>query len=663
MADDFKDFDELPKRGDNHEIEEKAEAAFQSRVTESGRFVLQRSDRKDYGTDCQIEIVNQDQASNVRVHVQLKGTERALNADGSLSIEVSRSNFNYLLMQPHSFYAAYHVPTGSLRICHAEHVAQQYEHAGKHWSQQRSLTVTFTDELTHERLCRLADLAASAARTGRNHRLKQIRTLPEEVASQLRRSVANVHVPADEIEAGRLLANLYESNADEIISAAFDQFAAVLGADSDALGWAFMAEVNLGMTGSDASPDRIHEAIRYFSERVDQGRYIDGTLRYTIGNGFSALGQEAEAKEHYEAALADPAVAQDPALASQVHKNLGSSFERLGSEDLAVEHYREALRLNSNLPEAHNALAHYHLRRGEWVDALDHFDEAVFTDAHLSKAAAVEGWKANVLFNNGEGAAAFRQINSLLPQASDEAWIWPFSARLVAAFGRSSPEHARQAQSFWRRYLAAFPDNPHGTRELLLATLFLQSEGIDIGRTYADFQEEFNRRINQVAEPDEVAFLWDRLGHWAQDQSDWVEAERCFRKAYDLAGAHYGYCLGTALIALGRHEESLPIMREQAEHIQGDAMSWFQYGVSNAELGHSATAIEAYEKALALDPDYDHAMFNLGGVYWNRRDVGAAIEIWERAIDRFPDHELTHKLRHDLPQFFPAPAELEPEGK
>jgi hypothetical protein len=51
--------------------------------------------------------------------VQLKGTERPLNADGSLSVEVSRSNLNSLLMHPHSFYAAYHIPTSSLRICAA----------------------------------------------------------------------------------------------------------------------------------------------------------------------------------------------------------------------------------------------------------------------------------------------------------------------------------------------------------------------------------------------------------------------------------------------------------------------------------------------------------------------------------------------------------------
>ncbi len=96
-------FDDLPRRDQNHEIKDDALAAFQKRLVASGCFVLQAFDRKDYGTDCQVEVVAAGQATNVRVHVQLKGTKRAFNADGSLSISVERTNLNYMLMQPYSF--------------------------------------------------------------------------------------------------------------------------------------------------------------------------------------------------------------------------------------------------------------------------------------------------------------------------------------------------------------------------------------------------------------------------------------------------------------------------------------------------------------------------------------------------------------------------------
>ena len=452
--------------------------------------------------------------------------------------------------------------------------------------------------------------------------------------------------------AHELLEHLYNQNADDVISAAFDRFAAVFSANNDAMGMAYMAEVNLGMAGLSRSTARIEDAVAHFRDQLDLGCFERGSLHYTIGNALSALGREEDAKAAYEAALADPAFASAPNLASQGHKNLGTSFERLGDGKRAVEHYREALRLNPHLPEAHNALAQFYVRQGEWKDALAHLDQAVFTDPTRAKAAGVAGWRANVLFNMGEGSAAFREINGLLVQADCEPWIWPFFARLVATFGRTTTENARQALGFWHRYVGAHPESSGGRRELLLATLYLRTEGQDVGRTYAGFRDEFNRQMEHVDDKDEAAFLWDRLGHWAQDEADWAEAERCFRRAYDLAGGHYGYCLGTALNFLGRFEESLPILREQAEGIQPDALSWFQLGAAYGDLGQSARAIEAYEKALALDPDYDLAMFNLGGVYWNSGEKIEALRSWKAAIDRFPDHELAAKLQRDMPVFF-----------
>ena len=54
-------------------------------------------------------------------------------------------------------------------------------------------------------------------------------------------------------------------------------------------------------------------------------------------------------------------------------------------------------------------------------------------------------------------------------------------------------------------------------------------------------------------------------------------------------------------------------------------------------------SIDAYEKAPALDADYDLAMFNLGGVLWNCGDRERALHTWRRAAEEFPDHELTEQ--------------------
>jgi len=642
-------FDDLPRRDQGHDIEEEAIIAFQRRISESRVFILQGADRKDYGTDCQIEVIDEGRATNVRIHVQLKGTERTLNADGSLSVEVRRTNLNYLLMQGYSFYACYHLPTGSLRICPSDSVLRQYEHGGKTWTEQRSLTVSFVDELTIGRLVQLATLAQSGAKSLRDRRIEQSSASLVDLPRQVLTTAPDVHVPEDPERAGQILRQLYEQSADDVISAGFDKFGASLGASSDAMGPCYMAEINLGMACMSQHPQRIEEAIGYFRSQLSDGRYQVGSLHYTIGNALSALGDEKSAKIEYEAALADPAFSNKPVLAAQGHKNLGTSFERLGEQDRAVGHYREALRLNPDLAEAHNALGNYYVHIGQYNDALTHLDRVVFAERNQGKTSAVAGWRANVLFNLGDSRAAFREINGLVGRADHLAWIWPWCARLVASFGRTTTENAAQAIAFWQRYIGAHPSHSSARRELLLTIFYLRTAGQNVGKRYAEFRDEFDHHIAHI-DADDAALPWDRLGHWAQDEGDWTEAERCFRKAHDLRGGHYGYCLGTALNFLGRYEESLPLLLEQAQVHQPDAMSWFQVASAYANLGRAPEAISAYRIALALDPDYALAMFELGGAYWNSGDFKQTSLVWKAAIARFPDHELAAKIKRDFPQ-------------
>lgn len=181
-----------------------------------------------------------------------------------------------------------------------------------------------------------------------------------------------------------------------------------------------------------------------------------------------------------------------------------------------------------------------------------------------------------------------------------------------------------------------------------MTTFYLRGQGEDVGRSYREFREEFDRHIVHV-DAEDAALPWDRLGHWAEDEDDWAEAERCFRQAYDLEGGDYGYCLGMALKQLGRFEESLPLLLEQAQVIQPDAMSWFQVASSYHSLGRWPEAVDAYEKALALDPDYAVAMFDLGGAHLNSGDAVRAAKVWAAAIERFPDHELAAEVKEIMP--------------
>ncbi|WP_246173956.1 tetratricopeptide repeat protein [Paraburkholderia hayleyella] len=96
---------------------------------------------------------------------------------------------------------------------------------------------------------------------------------------------------------------------------------------------------------------------------------------------------------------------------------------------------------------------------------------------------------------------------------------------------------------------------------------------------------------------------------------------------------------------LDRFDESLPILLEQAKVLQPDAMSWFQVGVAYAHLGQAEQAIDAFHRAVTLDPEYAAAMFELGGVHWNSGDHAKAKQTWSVACERFPDHELVSQVK------------------
>jgi tetratricopeptide (TPR) repeat protein len=642
---------DLPGRGRNHSIEEEADAAFQSLITASDHFILQRANRKDYGTDCQIEVLDEGRASNVRIDVQLKGSERALNSDGSLSISVHRTNLNYLVVRPYSQFVAFHIPTKTLRVASTESVLRQYEHKNTNWSEQDTLTVQFSELLSLDRLKVLADLARSDGRASRDRRIAQATAANDDLLPLLREGQRMIHVPDDQSVAASKLQGLYESGKDAEISNAFDQFAAILGKASDAMGYCYMAEINLGMAKRSRVPERIDAGIAHFEQQIGGGRYLVGSLRYTIGNAFSALGDEESAKESYQAAIADMGFMADSEAASQCLKNLGSSYERLGNEEMAAELYHSALEKNPHLSEAHFALGLFSQRKGDFEEALAHYDAVVFTERELGGTTPVIGWRLNALFNLGQAREAFRSINQLLADADREPWIWSWCARQVAAFGRCSVEAAYAAIAFWEKYVREHPNASTARVELLLTQFYLRQKADDIGKDYATCRTEFDDIIAHV-DPEQTAFIWDRLGHWAQDEQNWVEAECCFRKAYEIDGGQYGYCLGVALNFLERYEEALPLVWAQAESTHSDAMSWFQVAFARERLGRVADAVDAYRKALVLDPDHSLAMFNMAGVLWNNGDHDRAAIIFRTAAQQFPDHELTEKLRREFPELF-----------
>ncbi|HGP3622392.1 TPA: tetratricopeptide repeat protein [Yersinia enterocolitica] len=338
----------------------------------------------------------------------------------------------------------------------------------------------------------------------------------------------------------------------------------------------------------------------------------------------------------------------DDQLAAQCYKNMGGSYSSLGDEEKAIDCYQTALKLDPNLSEAIYALGVYYNKKGNYELALEYFDSIIFSYNSPHRLVGVVQWRINTLFNLKDYRSAYREINTLLSRSENKEQLWKWCLMLVATFCRTSTISAKLSLPFWERFLKMYPHNPDASRELLLAKNYLRKNNDEIFFSYDDFKEEFELRILDVKYED-TAFLWDRLGHWAQDEDKWLDAESCFRKAHDIDGGEYGYCLGVALNHLGRFKESLPLLLEQAELIQPDDFSWFQVAISYEFQGRILEAIEAYEKCLSLNEKNELALFNLGGLHWNNNNLEEASRVWKLAVKFYPEHELTHKLRSDIP--------------
>ncbi|PPJ45405.1 tetratricopeptide repeat protein [Rhizobium sp. KAs_5_22] len=647
MADksDFEHLNDLPKRDTNNEIERRAQRVFRSFVDDSESFFIQTPDTKDFGTDYQLEALENGSATNVRVHVQLKGTTKNANSDGSITIGVERSNLNYLMVQRYSFYVCYHLPSDRLLFAPVDSVITGYSHSGKSWTEQDTISVRFSKVLDHEALNSIASLARLQSNASRDYRFSLTASRAEDLGKIVGSGLPEIHVPEDQSRAAALLEGLYYNNKEEIISAAIHRFEAVLGSNHDAMRFCCMAEINLGMSGHEDAK-RISCAIDFFNRLIDTGRFEKGGLHFTIGNGQTALRDEEAAISSYVKALGHLDTVDDRELVAQCLKNMGSSYFKLGERDKAARHFEDALKLAPTLAEAHHALGVHYVQQGIYEKALDHFDNVVFDDGRISKSSSTLGWRINCYFNLRQNKAAFREINSLLAHAGTQDWIWPWTARQVASFGLTSIESAQPSLDFWHRFRKVHPDNDFAYSQLLLAQVYLKMNGVDIGVEYNRFRRDFEPLI-ATADASQAPFLWDRLGHFAQIDGQWDEAARCFHHAYDLGGVEYGYCLGTALNFLNRGVEAISILKEQAERVQPDAMSWFQLAVAYEQAGQDDGAISSYQKAIALDPEYDLAWFNLGGVFWNAGAAKAARKTWRTAVEKFPDHELAIKLQSE----------------
>ena len=638
--------DDLPELGPYSHVHEQSITAFRDAISSCEEFVIQSESCRDYGTDYRIEARDDDRMTNATVCVQLKGTEKEQNKDGSVSISIKRRNLNYLLVSPDSLYVCYHIPTKRLLVEAVEDLAPGIERK----SDQLTVTVRFSKDFNGDYQRRHRKIVVASAKENRDIRFHSRTCPPEKISAQLSQEPFNVHIPSNPMEAEELLIQLYEYGRDKTISLSFEKFRTILGPTNNSFIRAYMAEINLGMNSEECNRSRIREGIDEIKKAVNGGVFSQGSMLYCIANGWFAINRYEKAAEAYHLALDALAEPGSAKIIAQCYKNLGSTMEKLNKPDKACQYYKRALKFDAKLAEAHFALARWNRRNGNFKTAVIHLDKIIWSRGSAGTSEIISGWRAESLFELDKIKEAIREVNSLLSVADKVDWVWPWCARLVATYGKSSSVAAEYSIQFWDRYLEQNAGDTRAKVQRLLCVSYLHSNSDEVKWDYQEFKRNVVDIVNDGFPNPEL--LWYRVGLWAQEEGNWAEAEKWYRKAYGYCPEEYGYYLGMALNHIEKYEEALQILLPHAKEHFPDELSWFQVAIAMEGVGDTEGCIDAYERVLKLDENYAKAWFNLGWIYWNSRQMAKAKEVWTEAIRRFPEHELAVRLKTDLPGIF-----------
>lgn len=131
-----------------------------------------------------------------------------------------------------------------------------------------------------------------------------------------------------------------------------------------------------------------------------------------------------------------------------------------------------------------------------------------------------------------------------------------------------------------------------------------------------------------------------------------AKAVPLLQQAYESQPDHLDAALnyGGALILTGQFRKAIPVLEALREREPKNAMVWTNLGA--AYLGNPVLAtddqqeqaIEAFEKALAIDPRAPSVAYNLGLIHRDREDYQEAIRWLQRALQTNPSDQHARSL-------------------
>lgn len=291
--------------------------------------------------------------------------------------------------------------------------------------------------------------------------------------------------------------------------------------------------------------------------------------------------------------MAARAIEMDP-RSSEAHRLSGDAALALGQEADAEREYTAAVVLDAANARAEFGLARLAEKQKKWNTAASHYRRS--------------------LEQNGKSVAAALGLGRSMDELKDRT-----AARL--AYGRAieiDPASA-EARNDFGVFLFRSDETERSIEELMEAVRLAQGRAIfheNLGRAFRKrgMRREAERELADAARlaPNDLS-VWTTLALLRMEQKRPEDAATAYTSACNLdpKSEEAAAGLGVALMEAGKLPEAEAALLKAIESRPDSALLWNNLGVVRTRRGSFAPAVEAFQKALAIDANLEVAKANL----------------------------------------------------
>jgi Tfp pilus assembly protein PilF len=306
-----------------------------------------------------------------------------------------------------------------------------------------------------------------------------------------------------------------------------------------------------------------------------------------------------------------------------VHANVNYGFALMdkGEVSEAIAHYNEALQIDPNFAEAHNALGVALLERKQVIEAGRHFEQALRIKPGFSDA---RGNMGIALMRQGKQEEAVPYFRRALAAEPDDAQLHQNFGLALAQMGKPS-----EAMAHFLEAIRIKPDFAEPRTQL--GNIFLMQGNTDKAIGY--YREAIRIKPDQ-------ADAHTNLGIGLMDkgliQEAAQECQEAVRLNPELPEAHL--CLGNVFAGTGRESEAINQFEQALRVRPAYPEAHNNLAIILINRKRDQEALIHLREALKANPDYVDALDNLAIALINTGHVREAIPDLQKGLRLKPDN-------------------------